>query len=89
MKKEFLESRNPHPEAEKESFLFGIDLNDYIKTFSAREVVPVYVEYRQNASLQGFVRGKITEEQRVSFRSGLELMRMFSMVKMENLQEEP
>ena len=86
MKKEFLESQNSHPEAERENCLPEMDLNACIRAFSAREVVMVYVGYRQNASLQGFVRGRVTEEQYVSFRSALELMRMFSMIQIEGSQ---
>ena len=41
----------------------------------------IWVKYRQNASLQGSVRGTLTKGITVHFRSALELMRMISMVE--------
>ena len=46
-----------------------------------REVLVVYIKYRQNSSLQGSVRGRITKGEVVSFRSALELMRMVRMIQ--------
>lgn len=42
----------------------------------ARETLMIVIEYRQNASLQGRVIGKVTSNKYVNFRSALELMRM-------------
>ena len=39
------------------------------------------IKYRQNSSLQGSVRGRITKGEVVSFRSALELMRMVRMIQ--------
>ncbi|WP_312429012.1 hypothetical protein [Lacrimispora sp.] len=42
----------------------------------AKETLIVKIEYRQNASMQGRVIGRLTKKKYVSFRSALELMRM-------------
>ncbi len=42
----------------------------------AKETLMVKIEYRQNASMQGRVIGKLTSKKYVWFRSSLELMRM-------------
>jgi hypothetical protein len=42
----------------------------------AKETLLVKIEYRQNASIQGRVIGKLTKKKYVNFRSALELMRM-------------
>lgn len=47
----------------------------------AREVLSISVRYRQDFSMQGSVRGKLTEGKTVNFRSGLELMRMMRMIE--------
>lgn len=78
MKKDFEERHSKKPEIDQENKLFGMDLEAYIQTFRAKDVLMITIEYRQNASLQGSVCGKVTDEQRVSFRSALELMRMLS-----------
>lgn len=43
---------------------------------AAGELLIVEIEHRNHASLQGRVRGKLTGWKYVSFKSGLELMRM-------------
>jgi len=42
----------------------------------AKETLIVKIEFRQNASIQGRVIGKLTKKKYVNFRSALELMRM-------------
>jgi hypothetical protein len=42
----------------------------------AKSTLLIKIEYRQNASMQGRVIGKITAQNYISFRSALELMRM-------------
>ncbi|WP_195612863.1 hypothetical protein [[Clostridium] symbiosum] len=59
----------------------GIGRIEYERVVNAKELLVVYVKYRQNASLQGSVRGKLTKGITVHFRSALELMRMINMVK--------
>lgn len=54
---------------------------DYERVANAKELLVIWVKYRQNASLQGSVRGKFTKGITVHFRSALELMRMMSMVE--------
>lgn len=91
MKKSFEEGPVQKPEINNENRLLGMDLESYIQTFRAKDVLMITIEYRQNASLQGSVCGKITGEQRVSFRSALELMRLFSQISLaepEDGQEE-
>ncbi len=67
----------------KECLSDSNDLEAAVRVLHPKEMVLVSVEYRQNASIQGRVRGKLTDQQSVSFRSGLELMRMFSLVSLE------
>ena len=54
---------------------------DYERVANAKELLVIWVKYRQNASLQGSVRGTLTKGITVHFRSALELMRMISMVE--------
>lgn len=54
---------------------------DYERVANAKELLVIWVKYRQNASLQGRVRGKLTKGIAVHFRSALELIRMMSMVE--------
>lgn len=53
----------------------------YERVIHAKDVLVIWVKYRQNASLQGSVRGKLTKGTTVHFRSALELMRMVSMAR--------
>lgn len=59
--------------------------SDYKRIADAKELLVICVKYRQNASLQGRVRGKLTKGAAVYFRSALELMRMINTV--EELQD--
>ena len=52
---------------------------DYERVANAKELLVIWVKYRQNASLQGSVRGTLTKGITVHFRSALLLMRMISM----------
>ena len=47
----------------------------------AREVLIAIVKYRQNSTLQGSIRGRLTKSMDVNFRSALELMRMMQMME--------
>ena len=68
------------PEIEERSMIYGLDRIPFQPALRAREVLIVYVKYRQNASIQGSVRGRLTRGKVINFRSGLELMRMMEMV---------
>ena len=59
-----------------------MDQIPFKQALKAREVLIVYVKYRQFSSLQGSIRGKITKGKVVNFRSALELMRMISMIQL-------
>ena len=47
----------------------------------AKEVLIAIVKYRQNSTLQGSIRGRLTKSVDVNFRSALELMRMMQMME--------
>ena len=51
------------------------------QALKAREVLAVYIKFRQNSSMQGSIRGRLTQGKIVNFRSGLELMRMLCMIQ--------
>ncbi len=50
----------------------------------AKETLIVKIEFRQNASIQGRVIGKLTKKKYVNFRSALELMRMLEEIVIIN-----
>ena len=82
MEKQYRESYSDSPEknvnADSEVSRGEID---YERVANAKELLVIWVKYRQNASLQGSVRGKLTKGVTVHFRSALELMRMIRMVE--------
>ena len=82
MEKQYRESYSDPPEenVNTDSEASGGDI-DYERVANAKELLVIWVKYRQNASLQGSVRGKLTKGITVHFRSALELMRMISMVE--------
>lgn len=69
------------PEVLDQSMIYGLDSIPFEPALRAREVLVVYVKYRQNASIQGSIRGRLTRGNVVNFRSGLELMRMMEMLE--------
>lgn len=77
MMREFQQHQEEHPEVSQNNLYVNMNLDAYMESVSAVEVLVVCVEFRQNASMQGWVTGKLTNDQSVSFRSALELMRMF------------
>lgn len=59
----------------------GLDQIPFHQALQAREVLAVYIKFRENSSIQGSIRGRLTGGKIVSFRSGLELMRMLCMIQ--------
>lgn len=78
MGKRYRESYSNSPEQNRQADNKG--QIDYERVINVKELLVICVKYRQNASLQGSVRGKLTKGITVHFRSALELMRMLSMV---------
>ena len=80
LQKQYLRQAEDYPTVSRDHAPAGMDMDSYFENLRAKEVVAVHIEYRQNASLQGRVRGRLTEEKFVAFRSALELMQMFCMI---------
>lgn len=81
MEKQYREASAHHPQASKDNLVYSIDHIPFQHALKAREVLVVYIKYRQNSSMQGSVRGRVTKGEVVSFRSALELMRMVRMIQ--------
>lgn len=79
MGRRYRESCSNSPEQNKKADSMG--RIDYERVANAKELLVIDVKYRQNASLQGRVRGKLTKGLTVHFRSALELMRMINMIE--------
>ena len=82
MERQYRKSRKKIPEIAKERLL---NLNmpiPYTQLVKAKEVLVIYVKYRQDFSMQGSVKGRLTEGRTVNFRSALELMRMMRMIRL-------
>ena len=81
MERQYREDSARHPQVSRDNLVYSIDRIPFQHALKAREVLVVYIKYRQNSSLQGSVRGRITKGEVVSFRSALELMRMVRMIQ--------
>ena len=81
MERQYREDSAHHPQVSRDNLVYSIDRIPFQHALMAREVLVVYIKYRQNSSLQGSVRGRITKGEVVSFRSALELMRMVRMIQ--------
>ncbi len=55
----------------------------YSQASRAKNTLLIKIEFRQNASMQGRVIGKITSQKYICFRSALELMRMIKEIAMK------
>lgn len=53
----------------------------YPEAMQAKELLTVSIDFRRNFSMQGRVRGRLTEGRYVCFRSALELLRMLEMIE--------
>lgn len=78
----YREASSHHPQADRSNLTYTMDQIPFKQALKAREVLIIYVKYRQFSSLQGSIRGKITKGKVVNFRSALELMRMISMIQL-------
>lgn len=81
MERQYREDSARHPQVSRDNLVYSVDRIPFPHALKAREVLVVYIKYRQNSSLQGSVRGRITKGEVVSFRSALELMRMVRMIQ--------
>lgn len=81
MEKRHQAADSVHPEIVRDKQMGGLEQIPFRQALKAREVLVVYIKYRQNSSMQGSIRGKLTQGQIVNFRSGLELMRMLCMIQ--------
>lgn len=81
MEKRYQAGGTPHPEIIRDKQMGGLDQAPFQQAIKAREVLAVYIKYRQNSSMQGSIRGRLTQGKIVNFRSGLELMRMLCMIQ--------
>ena len=79
MEKRYIEFYSKSPEQNVKGD--GMERIDYERVVNAKELLVIHVKYRQNASLQGSVKGKLTKGITIHFRSALELMRMVDVVK--------
>lgn len=82
MERRYRRDSSAHPEATRDNLIYSIDEIPFQHALRAREVLVVYIKYRQYSSIQGSIRGRLTKGEIVSFRSALELMRMVRMVEM-------
>lgn len=71
----------PRPEIIRDKQMGGLEQVPFQQALKAREVLVVYIKFRQNSSKQGSIRGRLTQGKIVNFRSGLELMRMLCMIQ--------
>ena len=68
---------------EKSCYPYWNDFEGYPQRNQTKASLEVSVKRRMHGSLQGLVRGKVTGNRYIGFRSALELMRMVSTMKAE------
>ena len=83
MERKYREASSEHPEVNRDNLVYNVNEIPFEGALKAREVLVVYVKYRQYSSMQGSIRGRLTKGEVVSFRSGMELMRMMRMIGIE------
>lgn len=81
MKKRYESAAADHPQGLKDRMLDRGSLMPFPEAQKAKEVLIAIVKYRQNSTLQGSIRGRLTKSMDVNFRSALELMRMMQMME--------
>lgn len=81
MRRDYEVACQKRPVMVKESLMSRRDAALFPGTARAKDVLSVCVEFRRHATMQGRVRGKLTRGKDVAFRSGLELMRMMSLLE--------
>lgn len=65
----------PDPDTLKQAVWFR-----KMKSFPVEEILEIRVESRIYGSIQGLIRGSVTRNRYIGYRSGLELMRMLSLI---------
>lgn len=53
----------------------------YPEAMQAKELLDIYIDCRRHFSLQGRIRGRMTEGHYINFRSALELLKMLELIK--------
>ena len=81
MERKYRKASIEHPEVNRNNLVYNVNEIPFEGALKAREVLVVYVKYRQYSSMQGSIRGRLTKGEVVSFRSGMELMRMIRMIE--------
>ena len=81
MKKRYESAVADHPQGLKDRMLERSSLVPFPEARKAKEVLIAIVKYRQNSTMQGSIRGRLTNSVDVNFRSALELMRMVQMIE--------
>ena len=81
MKKRYEIAAAAHPQGLKDRMLDRGSLMPFPEAQKAKEVLIAIVKYRQNSTMQGSIRGRLTNSVDVNFRSALELMRMMQMME--------
>lgn len=82
MERRYRNISSSHPEVSRSNLEFNIEQIPFHGALKAREVLVIYVKYRQYSSMQGSIRGRLTLGKIVNFRSGLELLRMMEMIEL-------
>lgn len=80
MRQRYEREKGIHPERLNKQQLNENFVEMHMNRLRPKEILHVTVEFRQYATIQGHVRGNLTDQQQVPFRSGLELMRMFERI---------
>lgn len=81
MKKKYSIASSEHPAVVRNNLVYSTNEILFKNALKARELLVLYVSYRQNSSLQGSIKGRLTKGKIINFRSGMELMRMIQMIE--------
>ena len=76
MEQRYLDASKEHSEMVEDMGIGRYGVTPFPQALKSRAVLVVIVRYRQNSSIQGTIKGRLTGDKEVSFRSALELMRM-------------
>lgn len=76
MEQRYLDASREHSEVVEDKGIGRYGVTPFPQALKSRAVLVVIVRYRQNSSIQGTIKGRLTGDKEVSFRSALELMRM-------------
>ena len=76
MEQRYLDASKEHSEMVEDKGIGRYGVTPFPQALKSRAVMVVIDRYRQNSSIQGTIKGRLTGDKEVSFRSALELMRM-------------